>query len=136
MIIMPNIYPATKAIIKKNRKILILKRSCDEDCFKEEWDIPGGGIKFGEDPEESLKREIMEEAGIEADVVRPLRIWTFFKNNKETQVVGITLLCKYKSGKVKLSKEHTDFKWIKPEEIEKYNIHQGIKKDVKTAFGF
>lgn len=132
---MPYIYPATKAVIEKDGKILILKRSCDEDCFKEEWDIPGGGMKFGKFPEESLNREIREETGIEADIIKPLRVWTFFKNNNQTQVVGITLLCKYKSGEVKLSAEHTDFKWIKPEEIEKYNIHEGIKKDVKVAFG-
>jgi hypothetical protein len=43
------------------------------------------------------------------------------------------MLCKYKSGKVKLSKEHEDFKWINPKDIEKYDIHSGIKKDVKEA---
>jgi len=129
------IYPALKAIIEKDGKILILKRAKTEDCFKEMWDIPGGKIKFGEMPEEALKREVKEETNLEIEIVKPVRIWSFFKN-ENTQVFGVTVLCKYKSGEVKLSKEHSDFKWIKPEEIENYNIHEGIKKDVKAAFNF
>jgi len=128
------IYPALKAIIVKDRKILILKRAKEEDCFKEMWDIPGGKINFGEMPEDALKREVKEETGLEIEIIKPIRVWSFFKNNGKTQVVGVTMLCKYKRGKVRLSKEHTEFKWISPEEIEDYEIHEGIKKDVKLCF--
>jgi 8-oxo-dGTP diphosphatase len=130
---MSNIYPALKAIIVKNGKILILKRSEKEDCFKNQWDLPGGRIKFGEDPKEALKREIKEEAGIRVEIIRPVRIWTFFEDRGKTQVVGITMLCKYKSGKVKVGKEHESYRWVKPKEIENYNINEGIKKDIKEA---
>jgi 8-oxo-dGTP diphosphatase len=126
-------YPALKAIVLKNDKILILKRSVRENCFSSQWDIPGGRINFGETPEEALKREVKEETGLSIKVLKPVRTWTFFKNKKNTQVIGLTMLCRYKSGKVKLSKEHKDFRWIKPEDVKKYNIHKGIKKDVKGA---
>jgi 8-oxo-dGTP diphosphatase len=125
-------YLALKAIVVKNNKILILKRSVKEDSFSGQWDIPGGKINFGETPEKALKREIKEETGLSVSSFKPVRTWTFFKN-KNTQVIGITMLCKYKSGRVKLSKEHEDFKWIDPKDIEKYDIHSGIKKDVKEA---
>ncbi|MBR0213028.1 MAG: NUDIX domain-containing protein [Alphaproteobacteria bacterium] len=39
---------ALKAIIHKDGKILVLKRSCEEDVFAELWDIPGGKIEYGE----------------------------------------------------------------------------------------
>jgi 8-oxo-dGTP diphosphatase len=133
---MNKIYPALKAIVVKNGKILILKRSSKEDCFQEMWDIPGGRINFGEEPEEALRREVKEETGLEIEVIKPVRVWTFFKDNGRTQVIGITLLCKHKSGRVKLSEEHEDFKWVEPREIENYNIHEGIKKDMKEAFKY
>jgi 8-oxo-dGTP diphosphatase len=127
-----NIYLAQKAFILKEGKILILKRSPKEDCFENMWDIPGGKIDFGETPEESLKREVKEECGIDIKVRIPVSVWTFFKNNNKTQVVGISFLCNYISGDIRLSKEHVDYKWIDPKEIENFNLHKGIKKDVKA----
>jgi 8-oxo-dGTP diphosphatase len=129
-----NIYIAFKAIIMRDDKILIIKRSSKEDCFKNQWDIPGGKFNFGENPSDCLKREVFEETNIEIyDDFQPVRVWTFFKDNGRTQVVGITFLCRYKSGKIRISKEHTDFKWINPSEIDAYDIHDGIKEDVRVA---
>ncbi len=80
---MKKVYLALKALIIKNGKILIIKRTSKEDCFKGQWDIPGGGIKFGEDPIEGLKREVKEEAGIDICVIKPIRIWTFFQKQRQ-----------------------------------------------------
>ena len=129
---MDTIYPAIKGIILKDDKVLILKRSMNEDHAQNLWDIPGGKVDFGESPIECLRREIREESNLEVEIIRPLRIWSFFKNS-QTQIIGITMLCKYNSGKVKLSEEHTSFKWIKPEEIKGINALDGIKKDVLSV---
>ena len=129
---MKEVYVAVKAVIFKDKEILIIKRSSNEDVYAEEWDIPGGKIGFGEYPIESLKREVKEEANIEIDVNNPLDVWTFFKNENNVQVIGITFLCNFVSGDVKLGEEHTDFKWISPDEIDNYKIHEGIKNTVKN----
>ncbi len=126
-------YFAVKGLIFKEGKLLILKRSKTEDCFEDMWDIPGGRINFGEEPEEALKREVKEETNLEIEVKNPVRVWTFFKDRGNTQVIGITMLCEYKKGEVILSKEHEDFKWIIPEEIKNYKVHGGIKKEVEEA---
>jgi 8-oxo-dGTP diphosphatase len=34
------------------------------------WSPPGGGLEFGESAEESLKREFLEETGLQTEVVR------------------------------------------------------------------
>jgi len=126
---MNTIYPAMKAIILKNGKVLIMKRSMKEDHAQVLWDIPGGKIDFGEDPIDCLNREVMEESGIKIEIIKLLRVWSFLKDSK-TQIIGITMLCKYKSGEVKISEEHTEFKWIKPEEIDNYDALDGVKEDV------
>jgi len=60
--------PTAGAVIITNKdnnsdsfKILLTKRGIDP--YKGYWDIPGGFLKNGEQPEEGLKREIMEELG-------------------------------------------------------------------------
>ena len=61
---------APKAIITCNNKALIVQRVAWEKVAANQWEFVGGGLDFGETPEECLKREIMEEAGLEVSVGR------------------------------------------------------------------
>ncbi|MFZ3076929.1 MAG: NUDIX domain-containing protein [Candidatus Aenigmatarchaeota archaeon] len=126
-------YPGLKAIIEKEGKFLILKRSEKDEFRANEWDIPGGGMKFGEEPKECLKREVKEESGLDIDNIKPLSFWTFFKDSGRTQVFVVNVLCKHKSGKVILSNEHSEFKWIDSDEVGKFNIYEGAEKDFESA---
>lgn len=50
-------------LILDNDKILLIKKSWGP--YDGKLDLPGGTIEFGERPTEALKRELMEEVGIE-----------------------------------------------------------------------
>ncbi len=58
-------------IIEKGGKILVAQRK--EDCAREalKWEFPGGKVEYGEAPQDSLKREIREELGMEIEVGEP-----------------------------------------------------------------
>lgn len=68
-------------IVIQDQKLLVIK-SNEEKLF----DIPGGGVEFGESLPEALKREGLEEAGHELKAIRP--IWTivdwFYHNSEKT----------------------------------------------------
>lgn len=127
---MTNTRVAIKAIIEKDDKILILKRSSEEEVYTELWDIPGGKMEFGEKPLEAIKREVLEEANIEIEVGEPFAIWSFMARD-DLQVVGITIIAKYISGEIKLSNEHTEFEWIDPKDFVKYNADKSLKAEIE-----
>lgn len=51
-------YGAYALVQKGNELLLVQKKS---GPYRGLWDLPGGGIEFGESPEEAVKRELLEE---------------------------------------------------------------------------
>src|SRR3989338_3861139 len=60
--------PTATAIIIKDQKILVGKRNLKDEPFYGEWDFFGGYIQEGETAEQTLKREIKEELGVNSNV--------------------------------------------------------------------
>jgi 8-oxo-dGTP diphosphatase len=118
---------ALKGIIVREDKILIAKRALTDKIGAGNWEVIGGKLEFGEDTETCLKREVREEVNLEIDIEGII----YAKNvliNEETQMFLVVYLCRYKDGEVKLSDEHTDFKWVNKEEL-KTIISPEIRKD-------
>jgi 8-oxo-dGTP pyrophosphatase MutT (NUDIX family) len=68
------LFVAAKAAILKDNMILLLG---EERNGKVSFDFPGGRVDPGESPAEGLKRELLEEIGIETKEVSdlPIAIW-------------------------------------------------------------
>jgi len=109
-------YLTVKGIINRNGKILVLKRSMADDHLPGVWETPGGGMDEEENPQEALKREIKEEAGLMVVIGKPFNVFTFRKDTGEFKV-GVTFLCEYVSGDIVLSDEHSEYRFIEPQEF-------------------
>lgn len=108
-----------KAYIMKDDKLLVIykteKEAANTPTPGNRRDVPGGRVEFGEMPVEALSREILEEVGLSVDILCPLRTWSFVKG--DFQLVGINYLCKWKSGRVCLSREHEHYEWCGKKDI-------------------
>lgn len=127
---------AAKAVIVKDDKVLLLKRSENEMktsllYSNEVWDLPGGSIRFHENCTEGLLREISEETSVKVKVIKPLRIFDVIKN--QIHMTICTYLCVYKGGEVILSDEHDAYFWLSISDAEKMNVPKWIINDIKRA---
>lgn len=107
------LFVGQKVIIDKNGEVLTLNDPTQGD------DFPGGKIQEGEtDPNESLKREIKEETGLEIEVGDPFMTryfeFPFIKGHRNSgkKIFVVIYRCKYLSGEVKISNEHISYRWV------------------------
>lgn len=109
---------AAKAIVKRGDKILILITPDGH------YDFPGGRMDESEvhlSLEDILKREVQEELGME--FVFDIKNLAFVSkrepgiSKKEGRILATVFEVDYKSGKIDLSEEHTESRWIKPKSI-------------------
>jgi len=54
------------AVLRDGDRLLLCHRSAGRRWYPDVWDLPGGHVEEGEDPKESLVRELREELGITA----------------------------------------------------------------------
>lgn len=106
-----------KAIITKKGKFLTLKRNANDPARPNCWVFPGGNLEFGENINECIIREIKEETSLEVKEIKPLHINSEIDPKKNIFWIEIGYLCKYKSGEVKLSEEHSEYKWVTKDEF-------------------
>jgi ADP-ribose pyrophosphatase YjhB (NUDIX family) len=85
------------AYLRHKRKIILIKKG--RGPYKGRWDLPGGKIDFGESPEETLEREILEETGLKLKSVKLTCAMGYNKQtSKETlHHVGIIYSCEARS---------------------------------------
>lgn len=111
---------AVTAVIQKDNKYLLAKRSSSDDQAPGEWSLPGGKVEneVGERKlEEALKREVMKEVGIEIkDDVKLIYNDAFIRSSGH-HVVMLTFLCDWKSGEAKPMEDQEEVAWLSLEEI-------------------
>ena len=118
--------PTVDAIVLNQGRFLLLKRR--NPPVKGEWWLPGGRIRKGEELEEAVKREVLEETGLECEIIR--QVGVINQIFPECHTISNYYLVKSKSRDVKLNREHNDYKWVSklPEDSHPY-----IKTMIKNA---
>jgi 8-oxo-dGTP pyrophosphatase MutT (NUDIX family) len=135
------------AIIVKDSKFLITRRSANKKRFPGMWTVPGGKLEtkdYINIPkntefywynvlEQVLKREVHEEVGLEIDNIEYITsLATVHKDGNPSLV--ISCIAKYVSGDVILQADETDdFKWVTADEAKEFNLIDGIHDEIVMA---
>lgn len=115
------------AVPKKESRFLLLERSKNTSSSGL-WNFPGGKKEPGEDLRETALRELREETELEGEIIRKGKPYL---NNGELGYWHITPFLVKVPGEPELNYEHSQKKWIKPQELEKLET-LGTSKAMKN----
>jgi 8-oxo-dGTP diphosphatase len=121
---------AVAAIIFREEKILAMRRAATKDAGAGLWETLSGRVPLGEEPLESVKREILEESNLTVEV-EPQPLTIYQAKRKDLPMMVIVYKAKYLSGEVILSEEHDAYAWLTPE---KFAERSTLTKLVETVF--
>lgn len=96
---------------------LALKRSPNSFEYPNYWDLAGGNVLFGELHDDSLKREIREESNLEVDNFEPVQLITTFDKERCIYRIFGGFHCRARNNDVKISFEHSEFRWVSKNEF-------------------
>ena len=105
----------------KGEVLITQRHEPKKPMIHHKWQLPGGGIEFGETTEETVKRELLEEIGCQVKIIKlvPYIGTHVYEYKNPVQVVFATYICKIVSGKANNKHYETAaVKWIKPEKID------------------
>lgn len=110
-----------RAIAVKDDKLLLLQRPSKSSHDNGRWELPGGKIKKGEFFDEGLKREVMEETGLDLKILGFFEAvedsFTACKNHEVIKSVNVGMHSILQDGEIKLSREHRAFEWFTKDEV-------------------
>jgi 8-oxo-dGTP diphosphatase len=112
-------------------QLLLLRRHLRSAHFAGEWELPGGKVNPGERVGEALRREVLEETGLEAEPDGVAGASEF--ELPHVRVVTLCFHARIAGGKVTLSPEHEDFAWAGAEEIERLGLTRSTRDALACA---
>lgn len=112
-----------KAALFYGDKVLILRRSDDDDYMPGEPDLPGGEIDQGETVHDGLDRELGEEIGNTISRDRLQLAYTYTSMKENGNYVRLYFIGKLDTDQLTLSPEHDTVWWMSLDEAIEKNNH-------------
>lgn len=137
----------TCIVYRDDGKFLVAKRAPHKKVHPNRWTVPGGGLEpsdYIDTPrtvgdawyyvvERTVRREVMEEVGIEIEKPTYLLDLVFIRPDN-VPVLVLSYYAQYKTGEVSLSDDDIiEHRWITPEEGKELDLIEGILEEIEMV---
>lgn len=113
------------AVVKKDGAILMRKKPDGSPPYKETWYIFGAIATPDTSPDDAIINEVRTKAGIEISVVDKISWDVEVKNDLDGVkkfFVYLDVICEYKSRELTPTADIEKLEWVKPEDLQNYDI--------------
>jgi 8-oxo-dGTP diphosphatase len=108
------------AVVIDGERVLLIRRG--NEPMKGQWSLPGGALEVGETLVEGVRREVLEETGLEVEPVALIEVFDRIARDPDGRVqfhyVLVDYLCRVSGGTLCCSTDATDARWALREELD------------------
>lgn len=124
------------AIIFRDDQVLLVKRGHSPSMGK--WSIPGGLVELGESLDDAVRREVLEEVGLEVrvvDLVAALdRVIRDAAGRIEYHYILLDFLCTAGPGNPVAATDAEECRFVPLEQLSSYDLTRGTETVIRRAF--
>lgn len=113
-------------------KVFMARRASTKEFLPGEFELPGGHIDYGEDIVEGLRREVLEELGMNIKVEDPFAAFTYTDDTRDQHVVEVIYFAEFADPIENIeinSKDHSEYNWLAEDEIQRVVSGKKTEKD-------
>ncbi|MCV7230727.1 NUDIX hydrolase [Mycolicibacterium komossense] len=96
-------------VVRDDGRVLVIKR--DDNGH---WEAPGGVLELDESFEAGVRREVLEETGLEVTVERLTGVY----KNLTHGIVALVYRCRPAGGETHMTEEAREIRWMTTEEVQ------------------
>lgn len=124
------------AIIFRGDQVLLIRRGTPPALGK--WSIPGGLVEVGESLEDAVRREILEEVGLDVKVLDLVAVLDRVIRDQEGRIeyhyILIDFLCESTRGDPQPATDADECAFVSLDRLSAYNLTRGTEKIIRRAF--
>ena len=121
--------------VVRDGRIVLVKRA--KAAARGLWSLPGGHVRFGEELKAAALRELVEETGIEADIVRLLDCIDIINKESDGRVSAHYVLSVYgavwRAGEPVAASDVSQAQWVAVEELDRFAMTPGTAELIRRA---
>lgn len=124
-------------VVVSNGRTLLIRRGGPP--LEGQWSIPGGMLEVGETLLEGVRRELLEETGVDVRVGELIDVFERINLDGDGKTryhfVVLDYLCEAVRGEARAGSDVTDVAWAAPSELAKYSLSETATRVILKAFG-
>jgi ribonuclease HI/ADP-ribose pyrophosphatase YjhB (NUDIX family) len=116
---------SVRAVIRDNDKVLLLKRSSGRASILGKYELPGGRVEYGEQPEDTLRRSLHGGAGLHVQTLQLYDAVTYIdRDDRDIQYIVLVYLVALAPGHhgITLGEGYGRYDWTRPSMIRQDDI--------------
>ncbi len=129
--------PVINVFIECGGEILLLKRSDKVRAYQGKWNSLGGYLDEVKPLRQKVLEELQEELGITESMIQSIDFGEPFEfidsDIKKTWIIHPALAHLKEKPHIKLDWEHTEYRWIKPEELINFETVSKLDQTLKKV---